>query len=283
MEIDKTIALEVLFVLLGLVILISNFLFLAAVAPLLSPVINMIGALVAIVPPFFIFYEKYMRSKEIEEEFIIFITDLTESIDSGMTLPLALKHAAQKDYRSLTPYVKEIESKVEWGVPFEKALAIFADKVKSKPIKRSVGTIIETYKVGGKISDTLKAIGQSLIEIHKIKQERSTSVQSQVVTSYLIYFVFIFILLILQVFLIPALTKTTVSPLESETTQPEMPSELFTQTFVNFIIIQGFFAGLATGKMAEGSLVAGFKHSLVLIVIGYTFFSIFGQLHISIF
>jgi flagellar protein FlaJ len=150
------------------------------------------------------------------------------------------------------------------------------------PIKRSIGTIIETYKVGGKISDTLKAIGQSLIEISKIKQERSASVQAQIVTSYLIFFVFIFILVVLQAFLIPALGSATVAGGFEEVPE-ETPTELYSQTFVNFIIVQGFFAGLATGKMAEGSLVAGFKHSLVLIVIGYTVFSLLGQFQIKLF
>ena len=282
MEISKTFVFEIIFIAVGIIILALNFLFISAIFPFISPLINVFGALIAIIPPFLIFYGKYRISKEIEEQFIIFITDLTESIDSGMTLPISLKHASKKDYRSLTSYVKEIQSKVEWGIPFEKALKIFSDKVKSTPIKRSVSTIIETYKVGGKISDTLRAIGQSLIEINKIRQERTASVQSQIVTSYLIFFVFIFILLILKMFLIPTL-GTMEAPTLGEATGNAIPIELYTQTFINFILVQGFFAGLATGKMSEGSIMAGLKHSIVLIVIGYTIFSLIGQVDIEIF
>jgi len=273
---------EAVFVVIGVVILIANFLIISELFPFISPLVNMLGALIAIVPPFLLFYSRYKMGKEIEEQFIMFIMDLTEAIDSGMTLPIALKHSTKRSYGVLTPYVNEIHSKVDWGIPFEQALSMFADKIKSVPIKRSVGTIIETYKVGGKISDTLKAIGQSLIEISKIKQERSASVQAQIVTSYLIFFVFIFILVILQAFLIPALGSAAVAGGFEEVPE-EMPGELYSNTFVNFIIVQGFFAGLATGKMAEGSLVAGFKHSLVLIVIGYTVFSLLGQFQIKLF
>ncbi len=67
------------------------------------------------------------------------------------------------------------------------------------------------------------------------------------------------------------------------TGEPTIPAELYTQTFINFILVQGFFAGLATGKMAEGSLMAGLKHSIVLIVIGYTIFSLLGQFEIAMF
>lgn len=283
MEFDRTVVFEILFVIAGAVLLYINFLFIGVAFPFISPLINVIGALIAIVPPFLIFYGKYRIGKEIEEQFVVFITDLTGSIDSGMTLPIALKHSSKKDYRSLTPYVKEIESKVEWGIPFEKALKIFSDKVKSVPIKRSVSTIVETYKVGGKISDTLKAIGQSLIEINKIKQERSVSVQAQLVTSYLIFFVFIFILLILKTFLLPALGTMEAPTMGDLNQSPTVPIDLYSQTFINFILVQGFFAGLATGKMAEGSLVAGLKHSILLIVIGYTLFSLIGQFEIAMF
>jgi flagellar protein FlaJ len=279
---EKVLVLEMLSVVTGVIILLLNFLLLAEVFPFLAPIINILGALIAIVPPFFIFYNRYRASKEFEKQFIMFITDLTESIDSGMTLPMALKHSSERDYSVLTPYIKEINSKVDWGIPFEKALTDFAIKVKSIPIKRSVSTIIETYKVGGKVSDTLRAIGRSLIEIDKIKSERTASVQSQIVTSYLIFFVFIFILVILQTFLIPALGAASQSALE-DVGGTSVTSILYTQTFINFIVIQGFFAGLATGKMAEGSVVAGFKHSLVLIVIGYTLFSVLAQFQLTLF
>lgn len=272
---------EVIFVVIGASILLFNFFVVSQSLPLFSPILNIAGAMIAIVPPFLIFYTRFKIGKEMEEQFILFITDLTESIDSGMTLPIALKHSSKRDYRSLNKHVRDISNKVDWGIPFEEALLGFSKKIKSTPIKRSVTTIIETYKVGGKISDTLKAIGKSLIEISKIKKERSLSVQSQIVTSYLIFFVFIFILVILQTFLIPPLSETGSSVLGTET--ESIPPELFSQTFINFIIVQGFFAGLATGKMAEGSTVAGLKHSIVLIVIGYTIFSLFGSFQINLF
>ncbi len=52
---------------------------------------------------------------------------------------------------------------------------------------------------------------------------------------------------------------------------------------VLFAFALTLFAGLATGKMAEGSVIAGVKHSLVLIVIGYSIFSIAGHFQISFF
>jgi len=268
--------LEIAFVALGIFILLVNHFLLASAMPLFSPIINLVGGLVAVVPSMLAFYSRYNKKKEIEQQFISFIRDITESINSGMTLPLSLEHSAKKDYRALTPYVRNMAAQVNWGIPFRNVLTIFAKNVDSIPIKRSVRTIIETYRVGGKISDTLNAVGKSLITIDKIKKERAGSVHAQIVTSYLIFFVFIFILIILQTFLIPALTSPDqTNGLPGALGGGFLPTtELYTNSFINFIIIQGFFAGLATGKMAEGSIAAGLKHSILLIAIGYTLFTL---------
>ncbi len=266
----------------GVLIVAVNLLYIAEANPIIGTVLNIVGALIALVPPVLTFYSRFRTAKEIDQQFIVFLMDLTEAIDSGMTLPMALKHTARKDYRALTPYIRAISAQVDWGVSFRDALSIFSRKITSVPIKRAIGTILETYEVGGKITDTLKAVGGTLIEISKIKEERTVSVHSQIITSYLIFFVFIFILVVLQTFLLPALSGGEVAGIGT-TMEVSIPIEVYSQGFMNFIIIQGFFAGLATGKMAEGSIVAGLKHSVVLIIIGYTIFSFAGQITLPFF
>jgi hypothetical protein len=146
-----------------------------------------------------------------------------------------------------------------------------------------VTTIIQTYNMGGKVSDTLAAVGKSLVEIGKIKEERTASVHSQIVTSYLLYFVFISILIILQTFLIPALSMPEIPGIGVSTPMSGNTGQTYATGFLNFIIVQGLFAGLATGKMAEGSMIAGFKHSILLITTGYTLFSFTSQFQVKLF
>lgn len=267
---------ELVFVIVGSAILAANLLFVMDAVPFLFPVINVIGGLIATAPPVWILYNRYRFSKEMEQQFILFIRDVSDSIKSGMTLPMALDHCSKRDYMTLTKRIKKLSAQVEWGIPFHDALVSFSKSTGSIPIRRAVATIIATYKIGGKISDTLDSVGKSLVTIDKIKKERSASVYSQIVTSYIIFFVFILILIIMQVFLIPSLIPAEGQEVMSLSEQNvEMPSpELFNQSFVMFIVIQGFFAGLATGKMAEGSIPAGLKHSIFLILMGYGIFSI---------
>ena len=273
---------EIIPVIICVAILLLNYYFIREALPAVSPMINVAGGLIAVVPPTLMFYSKYKATKQIDQQFVLFIEDLTQGINSGMTLPMSLKYCSKRNYFALSPYINELAAQVDWGIPFRKALATFGKNTKSKPIKRAVTTIIQTYNMGGKVSDTLSAVGKSLVEIGKIKEERTASVHSQIVTSYLLYFVFIFILIILQTFLTPALNMPQIPGVTMSTPVADT-GETYTVGFLNFIIVQGFFAGLVTGKMAEGSLIAGFKHSILLITTGYTLFSFTSQFQFKLF
>ena len=47
------------------------------------------------------------------------------------------------------------------------------------------------------------------------------------------------------------------------------------ELFRNMTIIQGMFAGVVIGKMAEGTMLAGVKHSLIMVTIGIAAFVLF--------
>jgi flagellar protein FlaJ len=265
---------EIGMAMLGVAMLILNNMFTGEFLPFLVPIINVAAAVIIGMPPVMLFYGAYRKKKEIENQFISFLRDLTDSIESGMTLPMALEHCSKRDYLALSPYVSKLVAQVNWGVPFKKALETFADSTRSKLVRRATTTITETYRVGGKISDTLKSVSKSMVTIQKLNAERRASVYSQIMTSYLIFFVFIFIMVIIQVMILPTLTPSEISDVTLiENVTPITPEEYQT-IFTIFIVLQGFFAGLATGKMAEGSLTAGFKHSLILVVAGYAIFSL---------
>lgn len=274
---------EAISIAVGALILVISNIFVVEVIPFMVPVLNVIGGIILVVPPTLIFYTKYRTKREIEQRFIGFVLDLADSINSGMTLPMALEHCSKRDYASMTSLVNDLNAQVNWGIPFDKALKNFAKRTGSRPIRRSVTTIIETYKVGGKISDTLSAVSKSMLTIEKLNKERRSSVYSQMVMLYLIFFVFIGILIIMQVSLIPVLSPEEIGGLSLVSQTTVIPTELYTETFIYFIIIQGFFAGLAIGKMAEGVIAAGLKHSIFLIIIGYALFSFAVQFQISFF
>ena len=88
------------------------------------------------------------------------------------------------------------------------------------------------------------------------------------ITGYIIFFVFLAVIIGLKLFLIPSLTEATGKEvLGVKVSREELIGEYET-LFRNIILIQGFFAGLSVGKMAEGAVIAGLKHSIFMMVVG---------------
>lgn len=250
----------------GSIILLLNFIYLSSY-PTVYAVINMLGAVIILGIPLMYRYTQFKKIRKIEEMFPKYLSDLAGNISAGMTLPQAIRSTQSGDYGVLTPYIHEIASKVTWGISFERIMEDFAKKTGSKGMKRNVQTIIETHRSGGSMDTILRSVAQSLVELEKVKKERSASVYAQMVNGYLIYIVFLGVMIGLSSVLVPAFRLGE--------TQADLET-VFVEIFRALIVIQGLFAGLSIGKMAEGTLVAGVKHALVLVVIGYSAFLIFG-------
>lgn len=226
-----------------------------------NDILTIASVLIATVFPFMVYYEKYRINKAIEERFPDFLRDVSSNVKAGMTLPQAVIATKKTDYGLLDSYLDKMAVQIDWGIPFNKILNNFA-KGKTPVIRRTVSAINEAIVGGGNITETLDSIGASIGEINTIRRERQGETYTQMLTGYVIFFVFLGILIALQRFLIPNLNITGGS---------------FTGTMMNYgimfrqlILIQGFFSGLVIGKMSEGKLISGLKHSIILMVVGYT-------------
>lgn len=265
-ELDlKTVSLITIVV--GLSIIYVNFTFVPSNSQAFA-ILNLIAGVIVLGVPLLYRYTQYAKIKKIESLFPVFLRDITQNIDAGMTLPQAIRSTTSNDYGVLTPYANDISAKISWGISFERVLHDFATNLKSQNLMRTVQTIIEAHRSGGTMNTVLEAVAESLREIEKIKKERSASVYSQMINGYLIYVVFLGVMIGLSTFLIPTFRL-------EESGAADL-AKIFPELFRSLIVIQGFFAGMAVGKMAEGTLLAGVKHSLVLSVFGYTAFLLFG-------
>jgi len=260
---------------LALSIFLINFFYLQKVTTLYST-INIICLVIFAFPIVLVKYVDYSKKKEIEDMFPVFLHDFTESVRGGMMITDALKLVSKNNYKSLTPYVKKMAAQLDWGIPMEVVLLKFAQSTKSKSIARIISSVIETHRFGGKLTDTLDALSNIAVQIDRLREERIAYLQSQLITGYVVFFVFLGVIIGLERFLIPTLLHS--QSLRS-LTGPEVPlqttAEEFKSIFRNLILIQGFFAGLTVGKMAEGVVVAGLKHSILMMLVGGIVYTIF--------
>lgn len=217
-------------------------------------------------------YNENKRQKEIELQFLEFIRNLVSNVRSGVSIPKSVINTAYEDYGALSDYTKKLARQVEWGIPIHKALITFANDTNNKVIKRSVSIIIEADESGGDIADILESVATSVVNIKKMREERRSSVFSQIVQGYIVFFVFIGIMLVLQVWLFPKISNIGategISTVLSGVTENQIigKGETINLDFIFFsmLLIQGFFAGIMIGKFSEGTLKQGLIHSLIL-------------------
>ena len=232
------------------------------------------------------FFHENKRQREIEVKFLEFSRNLVEKVRTGIPIPKAILQIADIDFGALNPYVKKLAYHIEWGIPLREAFTTFAKDTKNPIIKRSISIVIEAEQSGGNITDVLQAVTDSILQIKKIKDERRSNTYTQTVQGYFIFFIFIGIMLILQIYLIPQLgniTSTVLTGLgttfESLAKTPKTTSSILdiNSIFTWLVVIQGFFTGIMIGKFAEGELKMGIKHSLILMVLGYVIISLFAK------
>ena len=215
------------------------------------------------------FLAEQKRQKRVELKFLDFVRNLESTVKSGIPIPQSIIHAASKDYSELNPYLKKLANQIQIGIPVHKALNTFAEDTENPVIKRSVAIVIEAEASGGDIESVLESVTGSVMSVKKLQEERRSSAYSQIVQGYIIYFVFIAIMLVLQLKLFPKLTQMgssgagqTLGFLTSGA--GSAASSNMDLTFFMLIMIQGFFAGIMIGKFSEGRMQDGIVHSAVL-------------------
>lgn len=241
----------------------------------------LIGGVIAAMPLILIKYAQTRKVKDMERNFPVFLQDFVESVRGGMTLPQAFKTISVNQYGMLTPLVKKMSAQLDWGIPVETVLLKFSQNTKSRLISRIVSTVMESHKFGGKLIETFEALSGTAIEVERLRAERRLFLNSQVITGYIIFFVFLAVIIGLEKYLVPSLGQvsaqslTQISSGGAAVSQANLSQE-YSEIFRNLILLQGLFAGLTVGKLSEGAVVSGIKHSVFMMVSGILVFLLFG-------
>jgi flagellar protein FlaJ len=186
-----------------------------------------------------------------------------------MTLPQALEETAKRDYGPLTAELRKMTAQISWGMSFEDALLALGNRVNTVLVQRTVPMIIEASHSGGRVEKVFDPMGKFIQTTLLLEKERRTQTRPYIAIIYVSFFVFLFtIILLFRSFFVslegsPILGATTMSPSEME------------RIFFHMTSIQGFFGGLVAGKMGEGTINAGLKHSLVMMLCGFIAIKLF--------
>jgi len=233
-----------------------------------------LALIIAVFPPAIVSYLDTRWKLSVDKNIPEFLREMSEAGRTGVTLTRALDFASKRRYGPLSSELEKVVAKLSWGGNFEDAMKSFAERIETKLARRTAVLLSEIHRSGGDIRDVIDTVSKHIRELQTIEEERRSQLRMYIAIVYVAFFIFIFIDYILL--------KTFFARIESlkEMAKEEgtlfLMKELDLKTITNMMshmaTIQGLFGGLVAGKMGEGALGAGLKHSLILMVIGFLVF-----------
>jgi len=266
MEIKKT---HILGIVAGLIVILFSFTMMKSD---LFFFIMWFGILIMILPFVIGVILKNKENQEKEAMFLEFTRNLVESVETGTSISKSLTNLKKKSFGSLTKHVEKLANQIALGIPLKAALEVFARDVNNPTVSRTITLIGQAERAGGNIGEILSSVAKAVNTTDKLKKERKASISTLTVQGYIIFFVFIVIILVMQFYIIPMLSGITdigslsATGLQTSSTGAASASDV-SQAFIYLLIVQAVFSGLVIGKLSEGEIRAGVKHSFYLVVL----------------
>ena len=227
-----------------------------------------LAGIVAFIPPAYYIHVEDKRIKKAEEAFPELLRELARSKKAGLSLVDAFALSSEADYGVLTETMRNIANQLTWGVSFDQAMGLLAKRFPTPLIKRSVNMVIEGYRVGGDVALVLKVAADDAQELKTLERKRVGELAPYTIISYLTFFVFLSVLVVLNNWLIPMMTLSGEAMVGTGSMAKAVIQQVDVETpkmiFFHCAIIEGICAGLVAGKLGEGKTTAGIKHALIL-------------------
>lgn len=223
----------------------------------------LLAVVIAVFPSAVLDYVDYRWKKSIDEHLPDLFRSIVQAQESGIALPQAIENASERRYGALTGELKKMSSQMSWGMSFEEALQSFGKRVDTRLTRQAVPLIIEASRSGGRVERIFEPLGRFVESTLMAERERRAQTRPYVAIVYVAFFVFLFtIIMLFKTFFIQ---MGELSVLKFALLSPEETRRLF----FHMSFLQALFGGLVAGKMGEGTMSAGLKHSVVLLVAGY--------------
>jgi flagellar protein FlaJ len=203
-----------------------------------------------------------------------FLSDIAEAGRTGVTLTRSIELSAKRKYGPLSSELQRIVSMISWGKNLEEVFKEFAERVDTILARRTAILIVETNRSGGEMKEILEELSRHISELTSIENERKSMIRPYVGIMYIAFFIFVFITILLIRTFFAQMQEIQTLAAEAGGTLLSAGAELsqIQRVMFHLSLVEGFFAGLIAGKMGEGSMGAGLKHSLILIIIGFLAF-----------
>ncbi len=242
------------------------------------------AVLIAITPYSIEAYLATKRTRRYEEEFVGFLYELSELLRGGLDPLGAIKEIAspalesERSLHALTPHLQKAAAQIGWGVSFEDVISTMAESLKSPLISKYSYLIVQAARLGAINTAIILKSADDLEKTLHIEREKQASLKEFLLIIYAAQLILIGLIFMLNSTLLPSILDMMsasvggkgAANLGFSFSSSGLNITKFRTGFFHVIMINAFASGIIAGQLTEGKARHGLKHSVILMILGYT-------------
>nr|WP_245312671.1 type II secretion system F family protein [Methanohalophilus levihalophilus] len=236
------------------------------------------GAFLMILPLAIFFEIKSRRLKKLERSVPDLLKRLASTNETGMTLQESIKLIARTETDEISKEVRKVWRDIDWGLGINDGLIRFANRLRTQVVSRSFTLITKANESSGDIGEVLRVAARDAASEQDMKRERAMNMMIYIVIIYISFLVFVGVIYVISTTFLTEMARAGEQISSSGASGGFITSfnlEDYTRLFKHAALIQGLSSGLMAGAMGEGRILAGLKHSIIMMTFAYVIFTMF--------
>jgi len=242
---------------------------------------HLIIALLIVLLPYALLFEYWKRKvRGIEASVPEFLSRLSGINRVGLTPARAIAVLEKTNLGVISDEINRIKRDLDWGGLFSDALIRFEHRVQTAAIAWDVTLITKASEMTGDIAEILSIAANDARMSETLKRERLSDMIIYVIVIYLAFAVFVFVVVVLDWNFLSILRDMATGG-SLDTVPPSLMSiaqggtlVIISRLLFHACLISAFFSGLIAGQMSEGSINAGVKHTVIMLIISLIIFNL---------
>jgi len=191
-----------------------------------------------------------------------FLRELSDMIDIGLTLPDAIHRISNAKLGILSSELVLVSRDVSTGAYINAALVRMEDRIGLVSVKRAISLVVKASDITSNLRDIFLIAITDFEHYLKLKSERANTAIVYVMIIYLSFGIYLYTAY--------QLNGPFISSFSSFNLNYDLSGNV-TEMF-DIGLLLGFFSGLMAGQFSSNSILAGFKHSILLLAAAVAMF-----------
>jgi len=236
--------------------------------------------------PLAVFYEtRQAFIDEVRRRFPDTLYSVARANRSGIDTDDAIRMEAERTSGLLSEELGKLHNDIQWYDDTSAAFRRVADRARTTLTVRTMILLAEANTASGNLHRTLSVAADEARYRQQFAEARSREVVTYVAVAIISFLVFLAIILLVQQFYLERVIEVGVGSAVTEqanqdalnlrmpVTLQDIDAEGFRLAFLHSVLVQGACIGVVAGKLSRGTVLAGVKYSIVMVLVAFAVFS----------